>query len=167
MSDPEYQQIADPLSEVTRAERKWALVSSTVLVGMTWGGLAPNKVEFLGIDLGPTSSSALVGIAAALTLYFFISFVVYFRADHFVAEHRLLVLERDELERFFQKATEITEGGLNRGGQLETELTKAMRRQMDENIRIRYRWEIGSVVVISLVSILGTIAWFVLNKWNS
>jgi hypothetical protein len=73
--------IADPLSEVTRTERKALLIASLVAAAVAQGGLIPKKVEALGIDLSPAQVTSLLYIIALLLAYLLLGFFLYALAD--------------------------------------------------------------------------------------
>lgn len=82
--------LQDPLTEVTRKERRMLLAVSMVGVGLVKTGLVPTKIEALGVEFDKANPQALLAIIAFITLYFFAAFVVYAAAD-FLAWRRVLL----------------------------------------------------------------------------
>ncbi len=159
MDPAEYHKIADPLSEVTRAERKWVLVSSAALFALSWGGLIPGKIDTLGIEVAQPNPRLLVILALAVTLYFLAAFIFYFRADRYVAENRLLRFERAQIDPVMESIVGNEEGKFERGGQLEDKLEEIIQGDIRWHIRIRYGFEFWSAVSFGLVSIALGIVW--------
>src|ERR1043165_9564129 len=89
-TSPETSSVSDPLSGITRAERRWLLVSSFVLVEISWGGLVPREIEALGLRVGPSSPPILVLSCCGAAGYFLIAYLYYHRADMAEANLRLL-----------------------------------------------------------------------------
>ena len=73
--------LRDPLSEVTRKERKLLLVSSALGVAVVKTGLLPTKIEALGIAFSNANTSALLKILSLVVLYFLVAFVLYAASD--------------------------------------------------------------------------------------
>jgi hypothetical protein len=73
--------LRDPLSEVTRRERRLFLAVSTVCFAITKAGLVPTKISALGIDFSQADQKALLKILAAIVGYLLVAFVVYASAD--------------------------------------------------------------------------------------
>ena len=76
--------LADPLSDVTRKERRNVLIASTVALSVVLMGLIPSKVSALGIELGAPAQKSFLVLVAALVLYFLLAFVIYGLTDLFV-----------------------------------------------------------------------------------
>ena len=87
--------LADPLSEVTRKERRMLLGVSMLAVALVKTGLVPTKIEALGVEFDKSNQQALLSILAVVTLYFLAAFVIYAAAD-FLAWRRALHRARVE-----------------------------------------------------------------------
>ena len=97
--------LQDPLSEVTRKERKMLLGASILGVALVKTGLVPTKISALGVEFEKANQQALLGIVALVALYFLAAFVIYAAAD-FLAWRRAIrsylvdrVRERMEREK--------------------------------------------------------------------
>ena len=73
--------ITDPLSEVTRGERKALLTSCVVGLAISVGGLVPEKVETFGIEVSATQEQNLLQILAGVITYYLIGFSIYAWSD--------------------------------------------------------------------------------------
>lgn len=73
--------LADPLSRITRAERRNLLIASTVglLVGAT--GLVPTEISTFGVKFEALEQIWLVRLALAAVVYFGLAFVLYGAPD--------------------------------------------------------------------------------------
>ena len=74
--------LKDPLSSVTRAERRALLGVSALSIFITSTGLIPTKISALGVDFGQSDQRALLIVIALVVAYFLSAFVVYGLADY-------------------------------------------------------------------------------------
>jgi hypothetical protein len=83
MSQSTFQQalLKDPLSSETRKERRILLVVSAVGIVMIKTGLVPTKMAAIGIEFSPADQSIFLNVVAALTIYFFLTFIIYALTD--------------------------------------------------------------------------------------
>jgi biopolymer transport protein ExbB/TolQ len=73
--------VTDPLSEVTRAERKALLASCVIGLAISVGGLVPEKIETFGIEVSATQEQNLLQILAGVITYYLIGFSIYAWSD--------------------------------------------------------------------------------------
>jgi len=73
--------VKDPLSEVTRKERRTLLGVSAIGVAMVKANLIPQKISALGIDFQQINQTLLLSSVAFLILYFLIAFLIYATSD--------------------------------------------------------------------------------------
>lgn len=73
--------VSDPLSEVTRTERKLLLAVSALGILIVKTGLVPSKISALGIEFAQTDQRALLRAIGAIVLYFLFAFLVYAISD--------------------------------------------------------------------------------------
>lgn len=73
--------VTDPLSEVTRKERKSLLGSCVVGLAIVIGRLVPEKIQAFGITVSSSQERSLLYLLAAVLLYFLLAFGVYAWAD--------------------------------------------------------------------------------------
>jgi len=71
----------DPLSEVTRAERKTLLFLSLVSAAIAVGGLVPREIPALGIELTSGETLTLLYLLAAALTYYLVGFLSYVSND--------------------------------------------------------------------------------------
>jgi hypothetical protein len=74
--------LEDPLSDVTRRERKFLLGTSAIAIIVSQTGMVPSKVSALGIDFEAADQAALLRVFAAVIAYFFAAFVIYGCSDY-------------------------------------------------------------------------------------
>lgn len=79
---PDHVRLRDPLSEVTRRERRSLLGVSVLGVAITQGGLLPTEISNLGVKLGPSSQSALLVLIGLVCTYYLAAFLVYAASDY-------------------------------------------------------------------------------------
>jgi hypothetical protein len=110
--------LKDPLSQVTRAERRMLLGSSALSVFMIKTGLIPTRISALGVDFAQSDQRAILVVLALVVTYFLGAFIVYGLTDYlswrvtydesrqstylqFYEQIRTSRKERDEMEETF------------------------------------------------------------------
>jgi hypothetical protein len=73
--------ISDPLSDVTRKERRALLGLSAAAIVVAKTGLLPTKIANLGVEFGLSDRVLLLKGLAIVVLYFLIVFLVYLWSD--------------------------------------------------------------------------------------
>lgn len=73
--------LKDPLSDVTRRERRLLLGACAIAITMVKTGLVPSKISALGIDFSPGDQKSLLWIAALVVFYFVGAFLTYGISD--------------------------------------------------------------------------------------
>src|SRR5260370_32381246 len=83
MGEPTPKEVAlrDPLSHVTRNERRLLLGVSMVGITLVKTGLVPEKISTLGIEFTKTNQKSLLAIISFVTIYFLFAFAIYAAAD--------------------------------------------------------------------------------------
>ncbi len=76
--------LTDPLSEITRKERRNLLIASTVGLLVAKAGMVPAKFEAFGIELSVPDQKVFVILMLLTVLYFLAAFVIYGISDFFV-----------------------------------------------------------------------------------
>ncbi len=85
MSEPNpVEFLADPLSPITRIERRNLLLASTAGILIAKAGLIPTQISALGITLSDPNQSTFIVVMALTVVYFLCAFVVYGVADFFI-----------------------------------------------------------------------------------
>jgi hypothetical protein len=73
--------VRDPLSEVTRAERKTLLGISAIAIVIARSGFVPSKISALGINFDRADQRALLSALSLIVLYFIVAFAIYATSD--------------------------------------------------------------------------------------
>ena len=85
MSEPNpVEFLADPLSPITRIERRNLLLASTAGILIAKAGLIPTQISALGITLSDPNQSTFIVVMALTVVYFLCAFIVYGVADFFI-----------------------------------------------------------------------------------
>jgi hypothetical protein len=73
--------VLDPLSEVTRRERKALLIASLIALAISFGGLVPTEIQALGVKLSPPERDSILLLIALSVIYLLVGFSIYGWAD--------------------------------------------------------------------------------------
>jgi hypothetical protein len=76
-----YELLSDPLSEVTRKERRMLLGVSMLGIAFVKMGIAPTKISSLGIEFANTESTVLFKVLGLMVTYFVAAFILYAFTD--------------------------------------------------------------------------------------
>ena len=100
MSEPDPRDyLADPLSAISRAERRNLLLAATLAILIAHVNLVPTQISALGLEFAPPAQAAFLVITALVVGYFIIAFGMYAVADVFVWRKRyydyLAAVERE------------------------------------------------------------------------
>ncbi len=149
--------VVDPLSMTTRAERRWLLVSSVVLVALTWGGLVPTKIDAFGMEIPTINARVLVWLTCLVTAYFLAAFIFYFRADHFA-------VNRSAIDTVDSLTDKLVSSGANKNvGMTEERFGEVLSAWWDIQLKrylyLRYRFELWSAVTAGAMSIVSALVW--------
>jgi hypothetical protein len=107
---PSQIRVRDPLSEVTRNERRFLLGASIIAITIVRTGLVPSRISALGIEFSQTDQKSLLLVLALVTSYFVVAFALYATSDFiawrlaFLASIRELV--EQERKRRVEPATQ-------------------------------------------------------------
>jgi len=148
MSDQFWREVAvsDPLSEVTRQERKFLLGASALGVVIVKTGLVPSKISALGIEFEQADQKALLIAVGAVVLYFLFAFIIYGTSDF-----ALKLYKQQKAER-----VRATTGKFKHEGFLNYFLERAWRQDKTANIiaYARIIFEFVLPVLIAIYSII-------------
>lgn len=74
--------VIDPLSEVTRRERRSLLGVSALSIAMSITHLIPTKISALGVEFPPTEQGLFLLVVAGVVIFYLLAFIVYAWADY-------------------------------------------------------------------------------------
>ena len=98
MTQPEkHVSLADPLSTVTRNERRMLLGLSMLTVFFVKADALPAKINALGVELQAVDQEALLYLISAVLLYFVVAFILYAMSDYIVWRN---AIAREYLEQY-------------------------------------------------------------------
>ena len=80
--------LGDPLSDISRRERRNLVASSATAILIAHTGLVPTRISALGIELSPPAQSSFLVILGAVVAYFTAAFVIYGFSDLLVWRHK-------------------------------------------------------------------------------
>jgi len=78
---PSNVRLHDPLSDVTRKERKYLLLVSAIGLIMLKTSLVPTKIAALGIEFSQIDQNILLKAVGIIVLYFLCAFILYALSD--------------------------------------------------------------------------------------
>lgn len=79
--DPDLLRLRDPLSEVTRKERRGLLGVSLLSVAVALSGLLPREIAALGVKLEAKDQRTLLWVLVVVCVYYLFAFVIYAASD--------------------------------------------------------------------------------------
>ncbi len=85
--------LSDPLSSVTRRERRLLLGVSVFSIAMVKTGLVPAKISAFGIEFTNTNQRSILWITALIAFYFLCAFSIYAASD-FLGWKKVIRTER-------------------------------------------------------------------------
>lgn len=89
VTDPKIRKIlGDPLSDITRKERRNLLLASSIGLFVTWTGSIPTKVAPLGIELSEFNQQYFLILLSIVVGYFLVAFILYGIADFLVWQEK-------------------------------------------------------------------------------
>ncbi|MBL8440037.1 MAG: hypothetical protein JNK96_02345 [Betaproteobacteria bacterium] len=104
---PSQIRMRDPLSEITRKERRALLATALLGVAIVKTGLLPSEITALGIKFAGSDQRALLVILAIVIAYLLVAFIIYAASDFLawrlalhgaIRERMLKSRDRDEYE---------------------------------------------------------------------
>ena len=95
--------LVDPLSEVTRKERRMLLGLSMLGVFFTHGGALPTKISTLGVELSAGDQQAFLYILAIGLFYFVSAFSLYAFSDFIVWRKQIAEEHIVDTKRSFEE----------------------------------------------------------------
>ena len=91
--------LADPLSPISRAERRNLLLAGTLAILISHVNLVPARITALGLEFAPPAQASFLVVTALVVGYFMFAFATYAIADLFVWRKRyydyLAAVERE------------------------------------------------------------------------
>ncbi len=105
----------DPLSEVTRKERRMLLIVSLAGIAITKAGLIPSQIKTLGINFASSDQKSLYFLVSAIVIYFIIAFFIYSASDFlvlyrsFYEDRKQRLLKREMADYEFEHTGAFTE----------------------------------------------------------
>lgn len=90
--------VSDPLTDVTRKERRTMLGTAAVGIGVAKTRLVPTKIESLGITFSAPNQKAFLETILAVVIYFTVAFILYALCDWVAWRNRyhMLIWDRDQ-----------------------------------------------------------------------
>lgn len=105
--------LADPLSPISRAERRNLLLAATLAILVAHVNLVPTQISALGLAFAPPAQTAFLVITVFVVFYFIAAFAMYAVADLFVWRKRfydyLAAVERESKDWTLQDQIEHDE----------------------------------------------------------
>lgn len=107
-SDP-HLYLEDPLSQISRLERRNLLIASTLGLLVGHVGLVPTSITALGLEFTAPAQNAFLILMALLVAYLIFSFGIYALADFFIWRKRYydcMIAREDEANNWTQEDQE-------------------------------------------------------------
>lgn len=129
--------LVDPLSEVTRKERRMLLGLSMLGIFFVKAGILPSKISALGIELATNDQGAFLYLTSLVLLYFTVAFFIYAMSDFivwkksiseaYISEYKKYMIVRDSYPQSASEAEiEDEEKQAYKRNEIWVSLTKPM-----------------------------------------
>ena len=96
--------LRDPLSEVTRKERRTLLGVAALGIVVARAGIVPSRISALGVEFGKTDQLTLLRMLALIIGYFLLAFLTYALSDFMAWRLAVLTALRKSTTEIFQRA---------------------------------------------------------------
>jgi len=126
MATPSDIRLKDPLSDVTRKERRTLLGVSALGIVMVKTGLVPTKISALGIDFSPTDQKTILQAVAVVVIYFLVAFITYAASDFLAWRHALALSVRESM---INKAKEEAEASIRSCREITDKVEEVFQRE--------------------------------------
>ena len=148
--------VTDPLSDVTRSDRRWLLLVNVVLAAMAYGGIVPSEIEALGLKTAQINRHVMFAIVWVAGLYLAISFTLYVTTDYKTWGMRM----RQARRRFIDAMLEVDAAIMDDGdSQPQPEKLREFTDLFDARMRPfrrRTLFEMYVPLVVSLINLPAT-----------
>ncbi len=118
--------LTDPLSEVTRKERKVLLGVSVLSIFIVGADAIPTKISALGIEFGAMDQQVFLWLLASVIAYFTATFVVYASSDYVAWKKEMLGEHFQELKEYWSEVYRQPESSSPYQQAIEEDQQKAM-----------------------------------------
>ncbi len=99
--------LTNPLSEITRKERKFLLLFNVIGLLIIYAGIIPTKINALGITFESNDKKAIIRVFSFIIIYFLTAFVIYAWSDFISWRLALLRDLQDDFEKNYEKSVDI------------------------------------------------------------
>ena len=157
-------EVSDPLSEVSRRERRGLLGLSLASVAIVYANLIPSQISAVGLTIDEINESALLLVLSLAVAYFLVAFVIYAYSDFVGWRLRLSEAEiaatrrREEFEEWFVRTGGPEDNDSKELSSAYSRLTLWWAAARPASI-VRAVLEFGIPVAFGLFS-LGSLLWF-------
>jgi len=115
---------SDPLSDVTRKERKFLILFSTISISIVLTGLIPTEISALGVKFDQANQAAILFVFISVIVYYLASFSSYMYYDRSLWKIKLSDRNIGRTVDQFDKSIEFYDGARMTDGRLKPEEVK-------------------------------------------
>lgn len=130
--------LSEPLSELSRKERRILLITSLIGIFVEKAKIIPTKVGALGIEFSTQEQQVIVVLLGSIVVYFLFAFVLYGTNDFLRWQHNFYTIMRDvflQSKATHRKVESITKGVAWNIGEID-KLQQAVEDEME--VRAKY-----------------------------
>ncbi|MCF8369426.1 MAG: hypothetical protein K9G76_10325 [Bacteroidales bacterium] len=118
--------LSDPLSDVTRKERKFLILFSTLSIAIVLTGLIPTEISALGVKFDQANQVAILLLFVAVIVYYLVSFTSYVYYDRSAWDIKLSDRVIDRTVDQFDKEIEFYDGARITETRIKPEIVKTL-----------------------------------------
>lgn len=142
--------LSDPLSEVTRRERRSLLGLSAIGLAMAWTRFLPSEISAMSFKFDAQNKAKLMLLIAGVIIYYLIAFILYFRSDRLRWK---IELKRAE-ENADRQADDLTQGSSDEYDHAEKKRRLDLHTGLYKIGKVRGFFEFYFPIVIAVVTIM-------------
>ena len=142
--------LSDPLSEVTRRERRSLLGLSAIGLAMAWTRFLPSEISAMSFKFDAQNKAKLMLLIAGVIIYYLTAFILYFRSDRLRWK---IELKRAE-ENAARQANDLTQGSSDEHDHAEQKRRLDLYSGLYESGKVRGFFEFYFPIAIAVVTIV-------------
>ncbi len=156
----------DPLTEVTRKERRGFLLVSTIGVTITQMNIVPTEISALGLKFTETNQQSFLLVAALIVTYYLVVFSIYAWSDYTAWSRAKIRRHRDSQLDRLEKTEGMREDAINQRKEIIENSKRIDKKHLANSFRIgpfRSFIEFVLPIIIGVFSVVSLLKGYMCN----